>query len=100
MHEPLKAFVAEAAVGRSARFESSQGTRRIHHMHEPDLSEHINKRLALCLSHSRKVVGVLKGYDAFMNIVLEAATDETNADAPTRLGTTVVRGVSIISVVT
>lgn len=69
-------------------------------MHEPDLAEYINKRLTLFLSHSRKVVGVLKGYDAFMNVVLEAATDETNADAPTKLGTTVIRGVSIISVVT
>ena len=54
-----------------------------------------DKRLRLSLNGNRKVVGVLRGYDAFMNIVLEEAVDENSSNKPT-IGTVVLRGSSIV----
>lgn len=65
-------------------------------MKEPDLAQFLNKKLRLQLNNSREVVGVLKGYDAFMNVTLEDAVDPKG---PTKLGSAVIRGVSIVSVV-
>lgn len=64
---------------------------------DPDLAQYMNKRLSLRLNGSRKVVGVLKGYDFFLNVVLENAYDETDASNPTLIGTAVIRGVSVVS---
>jgi len=42
-------------------------------------------------------VGVLRGYDAFLNVVLEETVDETTMDdTPSPIGTVVLRGSSII----
>lgn len=54
-----------------------------------------DKRLRLSLNGNRKVVGVLRGYDAFMNIVLEEAVDENTQSNPP-IGTIVLRGSSIV----
>jgi len=45
------------------------------------------------LNGNRKVVGTLRGYDAFLNVVLEETLDENN---DTSIGTIVIRGNSII----
>ena len=37
-----------------------------------------DKRLKLSLNGNRKVVGTLRGYDAFLNVVLENAVDEVS----------------------
>lgn len=68
-------------------------------MRDPDLAQYINKRLDLHLSGSRRVSGTLKGYDSFMNVVLENAYDLTDPKSTNKLGTTVIRGVSIVSLV-
>ena len=52
-----------------------------------------DKRLRLSLNGNRKVVGTLRGYDAFLNVVLEETLDENN---DTSIGTIVIRGNSII----
>ncbi len=53
-------------------------------------------RVDLRLNANRHVAGVLKGYDQFLNIVLDNAIEIT-ADKPKReLGTVVIRGNSII----
>jgi len=49
----------------------------------------------LSLNGNRKVVGVLRGYDAFMNLVLEETVDENTHDNPS-IGTVVLRGSSIV----
>ena len=41
----------------------------------PDLKMYIDKRLAVRLNASRNVVGVLRGFDQFMNIVLDEAVE-------------------------
>jgi small nuclear ribonucleoprotein G len=52
-----------------------------------------DKRLKVSLNGKRKVVGTLRGYDAFLNIVLEDVEDEATGQY---LGQVVVRGNSVI----
>lgn len=53
-----------------------------------------DKRLSLALNGNRRVVGTLRGYDAFLNVVLENAEA---SDSGTYLGAQVViRGNSIV----
>jgi small nuclear ribonucleoprotein G len=44
------------------------------------------------LNGNRKVIGTLRGYDAFLNVVLEESTNPEGEN----LGTVVIRGNSII----
>mmetsp|Transcript_34860 Transcript_34860/g.74312 ORF Transcript_34860/g.74312 Transcript_34860/m.74312 type:complete len:80 (-) Transcript_34860:279-518(-) len=64
------------------------------HQKGPDLKRFMDKRLKLSLNGNRKVVGTLRGYDAFLNIVLENA--ENSGGDGKNLGTVVIRGNSII----
>ena len=41
----------------------------------PNLQLYMDKRLAIRLNASRNVVGVLRGFDQFMNIVLDEAVE-------------------------
>ena len=40
-----------------------------------DLKNYIDRRIQINLNSNRKLIGKLKGYDPFMNIVLENAID-------------------------
>ena len=59
----------------------------------PDLKRYVEKRVSLKLNANRKVVGVLRGFDQFMNIVLEDA--EEVGDERIKIGMIVIRGSSI-----
>ncbi|KAJ1976635.1 hypothetical protein H4R34_003901 [Dimargaris verticillata] len=59
----------------------------------PELKGYMEKRLVLKLNGNRKVSGVLRGYDPFMNIVLDDARDETAANGQAPMGMIVVRAV-------
>jgi small nuclear ribonucleoprotein G len=61
----------------------------------PDLKRFMDKRLKFCLNGNRVVEGTLRGFDAFLNVVLEEATTNTN-DQDEQLGTVVLRGNSIV----
>jgi small nuclear ribonucleoprotein (snRNP)-like protein len=50
--------------------------------HENDRS-YLDKNISLHLNKGRKVSGTLRGYDQFMNIVLDEATDETPSSTNT-----------------
>ena len=52
-----------------------------------------DKRLKLSLNGNRKLIGTLRGYDAFLNVVLE---DAEQAEGGAFLGQVVIRGNSII----
>ena len=41
----------------------------------PDLKKYMGKRLSVKLNGSRRVVGRLSGFDVFMNLVLEEASE-------------------------
>jgi small nuclear ribonucleoprotein G len=62
----------------------------------PDLKRYMDKRLTLKLNGNRMVRGVLRGYDQFMNIVLEDAVEVPDKADEKRIGMVVIRGNSVI----
>ena len=45
----------------------------------PDLKKYMDKRLQLKLNGNRHVTGVLRGFDQFMNLVLDETIEEVSA---------------------
>ncbi|KAI7842814.1 putative small nuclear ribonucleo G [Chlorella sorokiniana] len=61
----------------------------------PELKGMMDKKLSVKLNANRHVTGVLRGFDQFMNLVLDNTVDEKlKAD----LGMVVIRGASIITI--
>ena len=56
----------------------------------------MEKRLFIQLNSNRKVLGILRGYDVFLNIVLDDAVEETASGERKRLGMVVIRGNSVV----
>lgn len=52
----------------------------------PELKKYMGKRLSIKLNGKRQVVGVLAGYDQFMNLVLDEALEQVSADEQNPLG--------------
>lgn len=48
------------------------------------------------LNAGRRVSGVLRGFDAFLNIILEDATEERSATERLPIGQCVIRGNSVL----
>ena len=78
-----------------------------------DLKNYVDRRIQINLNGNRKLIGKLKGYDPFMNIVLEDAIDiskiqlnsltneqknenNTKKEESQPLGTVMIRGNSIV----
>eukprot|EP00591_Stephanopyxis_turris_P005131 CAMPEP_0195517570 /NCGR_PEP_ID=MMETSP0794_2-20130614/11018_1 /TAXON_ID=515487 /ORGANISM="Stephanopyxis turris, Strain CCMP 815" /LENGTH=116 /DNA_ID=CAMNT_0040646391 /DNA_START=80 /DNA_END=428 /DNA_ORIENTATION=+ len=62
----------------------------------PNLQLYMDKRLAIRLNASRNVVGVLRGFDQFMNIVLDEAVELLVGKEKHDIGMVVIRGNSIV----
>jgi small nuclear ribonucleoprotein G len=56
----------------------------------------MEKRLFVQLNGARKVIGILRGYDVFLNIVLDEAIEEKANGERVRLGMIVIRGNSVV----
>ncbi|KAJ2362654.1 hypothetical protein IW150_006951 [Coemansia sp. RSA 2607] len=63
----------------------------------PELKSYMDKKLLLQLNANRTVVGLLRGFDPFMNIHLADAYEVVSEDSQNPLGVTVIRGNSIVS---
>ncbi|XP_071949021.1 small nuclear ribonucleoprotein G-like [Antedon mediterranea] len=63
--------------------------------HPPELKKFMEKRLALKVNGNRKVTGVLRGFDPFMNLVIDEAVEERGNEKH-EIGMVVIRGNSII----
>ena len=70
----------------------------------PELKKYMDKKIMLTINAKREIAGVLRGYDLFLNVVLDDAieiiqpNDNKGALVHNNLGQqTVVRGNSIIS---
>ncbi|KAL2916488.1 hypothetical protein HK105_203921 [Polyrhizophydium stewartii] len=61
----------------------------------PELKKYMDKRLLMQLNGNRKVTGILRGFDPFMNVVLEEAYEEISESERTPMGSIVIRGNSI-----
>ena len=55
----------------------------------------MDKKLALRLNASRRVTGILRGFDQFMNLVLDETIEEVSASERNEIGMVVVRGNSV-----
>ncbi|KAK7206750.1 hypothetical protein BZA70DRAFT_274999 [Myxozyma melibiosi] len=62
----------------------------------PELKKYMDRRLFVQLNGSRKVIGVLRGYDVFLNLVLDDAVEEKDGGEKIRIGTIVIRGNSVV----
>ncbi|ORX95779.1 like-Sm ribonucleo protein [Basidiobolus meristosporus CBS 931.73] len=62
----------------------------------PELKKYMDKHLFIQLNGSRKVTGVLRGFDPFMNIVLDDAVEEVSSTEKHNIGMVVIRGNSVV----
>ncbi|PIL37237.1 hypothetical protein GSI_00930 [Ganoderma sinense ZZ0214-1] len=60
----------------------------------------MDKKLFVHLQGGRKVSGTLRGYDLFLNLVIDDALEETNPAQKHPIGTVVIRGNSVTSMET
>uniref|UniRef100_A0A2I3T912 Small nuclear ribonucleoprotein G n=1 Tax=Pan troglodytes TaxID=9598 RepID=A0A2I3T912_PANTR len=58
--------------------------------HPPELKKFMDKKLSLKLNGGRHVQGILRGFDPFMNLVIDECVEMNNT------GMVVIRGNSII----
>lgn len=61
-----------------------------------DLLQYLEKRILVSLNGSRKVQGTLRGYDVYLNVVLDEAVEEKKDGGKERLGMVVIRGNSVV----
>ncbi|XP_065828376.1 probable small nuclear ribonucleoprotein G [Oscarella lobularis] len=66
--------------------------------HPPELKKYMDHRIFLKLNGNRHVSGVLRGFDPFMNIVLDDAVEEVSDKEKNGIGSVVIRGNSIVMV--
>lgn len=64
--------------------------------HPPELKKYMDKKLSLKLNGSRTVTGILRGFDPFMNLVVDEAIEEAKTGEKNSIGMVVVRGNSIV----
>lgn len=62
------------------------------------LERNISKTVMLTLKDGRTLEGKLTGFDEYMNMILED-TEETREDQVRRVGTVVLRGNNIVTIV-
>ncbi|KAH9505130.1 hypothetical protein Btru_059638 [Bulinus truncatus] len=59
--------------------------------HPPELKKYMEKVLTLKLNGNRKVTGTLRGFDPFMNLVVDDAVEETKSGEKRNIGMVVIR---------
>ncbi|XP_040271729.1 small nuclear ribonucleoprotein G [Bufo bufo] len=64
--------------------------------HPPELKKFMDKKLSLKLNGGRNVTGILRGFDPFMNLVMDECTEGSGAGHQNNIGMVVIRGNSII----
>lgn len=61
----------------------------------PEIKKLLDKRVVVKLNGNRKVTGILRGFDPFLNVVLEETVEETGSREKHNIGMVVIRGNSI-----
>ncbi|KAJ5936671.1 hypothetical protein N7466_003121 [Penicillium verhagenii] len=61
-------------------------------------AQYMEKRVFCQLNGNRKVIGILRGYDVFMNIVLDEAFEEKAGGEKVAIGMIVIRGNSVVMI--
>ncbi|KAE8742135.1 hypothetical protein FOCC_FOCC012343 [Frankliniella occidentalis] len=64
--------------------------------HPPELKKYMDKKLSLKLNGGRHVIGFLRGFDPFMNFVVDETVEVCKDGTKKDIGMVVIRGNSII----
>ncbi|EJU06273.1 like-Sm ribonucleo protein [Dacryopinax primogenitus] len=64
---------------------------------QPELKKFMDKRLFVYIQGGRRVSGVLRGYDIFLNLVVDDAVEESGTSGKKHIGQVVIRGNSVTS---
>ncbi|CAH1170384.1 unnamed protein product [Phaedon cochleariae] len=64
--------------------------------HPPELKKFMDKKLCLKLNGGRQVTGILRGFDPFMNLVVDESIEECRDGSKNNIGMVVIRGNSIV----
>ncbi|KAH8262856.1 hypothetical protein KR044_001023 [Drosophila immigrans] len=64
--------------------------------HHPELKRYMDMKVMLKLNGGRTVSGILRGFDPFMNVVLENTVEDTKKK--NSIGMVVIRGNSIVMI--
>ena len=64
----------------------------------PDLKKYMDKRLAIKLNGNRTINGTVRGFDQFMNLVLDETVEQVTATEQNSIGMVVIRGNSIVMI--
>lgn len=64
--------------------------------HPPELKKYMDKRVPLKLNAGRKVTGILREFDPFMNLVVDESFEERKDCEKLNIGMVVVRGNNVI----
>nr|AEL23088.1 small nuclear ribonucleoprotein polypeptide G [Cherax quadricarinatus] len=64
--------------------------------HPPELKKYMDKRVMTKLNGGRVVEGTLRGFDPFMNLVVDDGVEARKTGDRVRIGVVVIRGSSII----
>ncbi|XP_065224261.1 small nuclear ribonucleoprotein G [Planococcus citri] len=64
--------------------------------HPPELKKYMDKKLTFKLNGKRVVNGILRGFDPFMNLVVDEAVELRRDKTQKPLGIVVIRGNSIV----
>lgn len=62
----------------------------------PDLKKYMDKKLQIKLNGNRHITGTLRGFDQFMNLVIDEAVEQVSPTENNKIGMVVVRGNSIV----
>jgi small nuclear ribonucleoprotein G len=62
-------------------------------VYPPELKKYMDKNVSVRLNGSRTVTGVVRGFDPFMNLVLDEASDSSS-----QMGMIVIRGNAIMAI--
>ncbi|KAF0693344.1 probable small nuclear ribonucleoprotein G [Rhopalosiphum maidis] len=66
--------------------------------HPPELKRYLDKKLQLKLNANRQVAGVLRGFDPFMNLVLDETVEKIKDGVVNSIGMVVIRGDSVLTI--
>jgi len=66
--------------------------------HPPELKRYLDKKLQLKLNANRQVAGVLRGFDPFMNLVLDETVEKIKDGIVNNIGMVVIRGDSVLTI--
>ncbi|KAB7496339.1 Small nuclear ribonucleoprotein G [Armadillidium nasatum] len=64
--------------------------------HPPELKKYMDKRIVAKLNGSRLVEGVLRGFDPFLNLVVDEGIEIRKNEEKVNIGVVVIRGSSIV----